>query len=172
MNSKLSGKSGVRGIILLCLALALAACSKNANTGNSANGSSSSGSSTGSTIATTNPSGSTPTDALKTYYDAARRKDIPTVKSYLSRGTLQMMEELAKAQHKSLDQMFAENADKDVEMSTPEFSNEKVSGDTASVDIKSPNHPLVTVQMVQEDGRWKLAIDKMMGGRVPKPAGE
>ncbi|HKC62810.1 MAG TPA: hypothetical protein VKB86_04200 [Pyrinomonadaceae bacterium] len=103
-----------------------------------------------------------PTDALKAYYDAAKKKDIDTVKKYLSRASLQMMEDFAKAQGKSLDQMFQEGANRDAQMPTPEFSNEKIDGDNATVDIKAPNQPVITMQMVKEDGMWKLAIDKMM----------
>jgi len=131
-------KRGVRGMVALGLALvlvAVAACSKSANS---------------------------PTAALKAYYEAAKKKDIATAKKYLSSGTLKMMEDLAKAQGKTLDQMFNENAAKDSQMPAPEFSNEKINGDTATVDIKAPNMPTVTAQMVKENGEWKLAVDKMM----------
>jgi flagellar hook-associated protein FlgK len=172
MNIKLSMKRSVRGITALSLALtltALAACSKNANTGNSSNGSSST---TTSTSSTAKPAGTAPTDTLKAYYAAAKKKDLETVKGYLSHSTIEMMEGFAKAQGKTLDQMFKEGADRDSQMPEPEFSNEKVSGDTATVDIKAPNQPVITMQMVKEDGSWKLAIDKMMGGAAAKPATE
>ena len=113
-----------------------------------------------------------PTDTLKAYYDAAKKKDIDTVKKYLSSGTMQMMENIAKSQGKTVDQMFQEGANRDSQMPTPEFSNEKITGDTATVDIKAPNQPTITMQMVKEDGMWKLAIDKMMknaGMTVPSP---
>jgi hypothetical protein len=103
-----------------------------------------------------------PTDTLKAYYDAAKNKDIDTAKKYLSHGTLQIMGDIAKAQGKTLDQMFKENADKDSQMQTPEFSNEKIESDTATVDIKAPNQPTITMPLVKEDGMWKLAIDKLM----------
>ncbi len=170
MSIKLSTKSREQGIFLFILALLLtvfAACSKNANTGNSSNSTNSSTSSTSSTPSTAKPAGSTPTDALKAYYDAAKRKDLDTVKRYLSRATLEMMEGIAKGQGKTLDQMFKEGSDRDAQMPTPEFNNEKVTGDTATVEIKAPNQPLITMQMVKEDGDWKLAIDKMMGSMKP-----
>src|SRR3954465_5267320 len=71
MNIKFSIQRNVRGVLVLGLALALVAlagCNKNANTGNSSNSSNSSTS----TSSTTKPAGSTPTDALKAYYDAAK----------------------------------------------------------------------------------------------------
>ncbi|MDT5122814.1 MAG: hypothetical protein QOC96_2296 [Acidobacteriota bacterium] len=108
-----------------------------------------------------NKGGGSPTDALKAYYDAGKKKDIETAKKYLSKGTLQVMEDSAKAQGKTVDQMFKDNADRDAQMPTPEFSNEKINGDTATVDIKGQGMT-VTMPMVKEDGQWKLAIDKMM----------
>jgi len=116
----------------------------------------------GALVGACSKSASTPTAALKAYYDAAKKKDVATAKKYLSSGTLKMMEEFAKAAGKTLDQMFTENAAKDAEITTPEFSNEKINGDTATVDMKAPNMPLVKAQMVKENGEWKLAIDKMM----------
>ena len=108
MNIKLSMKRGVRGTFLFTLALALtifvAACSKNANTGNSSNSINSSNSSANSS-SSTKPVGSSPTDALKAYYDAAKSKDMETAKRYLSHATVQMMEDIAKSQGKTLDQM-------------------------------------------------------------------
>lgn len=144
MNIKFSIKSRTHGITVLTLALALSvlavACSKSATTG--------------------------PTDTLKAYYDAAKRKDIEAVKKFLSRDTRQLMEDIAKGQGKTLDQMFKEGADRDAQMPTPEFTNEKINGDTATVDINTPGRPMVTMQMVKEDGEWKLAIDKMMKGKA------
>ena len=144
-----SNKRSVRGSVALGLALALVAL-----------------------VAACGKSASTPTDALKAYFEAAKKKDIATAKKYLSSGTLKMMEDLAKAQGKTLDQMFNENAARETQMPTPEFSKEKVTGDTATVDMKVPNQPVVTAQMVKEGGDWKLAVDKMMGNVKPPPTVE
>ncbi|MDT5059730.1 MAG: hypothetical protein QOH63_189 [Acidobacteriota bacterium] len=146
MNVKSYMKKRAHGIIVLTLALALSvlavACSSNSSAGKS------------------------PTETLRAYYDAAKKKDVETVKKFLSRGTMQVMEDIAKGQGKTVDEMFKEGANRDAQMPTPEFSNEKITGDTASVDIKVPEQPLVTMQMVKEDGEWKLAIDKMMKGGI------
>jgi hypothetical protein len=167
MTFKFSMKKRTHGIIVFTLALTLtvlaAACSKNSNTGDSSNSTGSSNSATG-TSSTAKPAGASPTETMKAYYDAAKRKDIAAVKKFLSRGTMQIMEDLAKGQGKTVDQMFSENAGRDAQMPTPEFTNEKVNGDTATLDINAPGKPVVTMQMVKEDGEWKLAIDKMMKG--------
>jgi flagellar hook-associated protein FlgK len=171
MSIKFSTKRRAHTNFVLTFALSLslfaAACSKDSNSNNS----NTTGSSNANTSSPTKAGGATPTEALKAYYDAARKKDVETAKKYLSKGTMQKMEEIAKAQGKTLDQMLQEGADRDVQVPMPEFSNERVNGDTATVDIKAPNQPLVPMQMVKEDGVWKLAIDKMMQG-MGKPQGE
>ncbi|HKC63562.1 MAG TPA: DUF4440 domain-containing protein, partial [Pyrinomonadaceae bacterium] len=58
--------------------------------------------------------------------------------------------------------MFQEGANRDAQIPTPEFNNEKIDGGTATVDIKAPYQPVITMQLVKEDGMWKLAVDKMM----------
>ena len=73
------------------------------------------------------------------------------------------MEDGAKAMNKNLDDMLKEESSQmPPEAANIKYSNEKVSGDTATVDMKVPNQPVVTAQMVKEGGDWKLAVDKMM----------
>jgi hypothetical protein len=152
--------------IALAMALAVlafaAGCSKNANTGNSTNTSNTANkTSTTTTSTTTTSSGLSPKDTIKAYYDAAAKKDIATAKTYLSKGTLSMMEEGAKKMGKSLDEAMKEGANAPVV--TPEFGAEAITGDTATVEIKGPAGELVKMPMVKEGGQWKLAIDKMLG---------
>lgn len=184
MHRTLIEKMMKRSVFIRALTLALmvvfaTACSKNTNNSSSSNdtGSSSksssntaSNSSTANTTSTTTRmGGDTPIGALEAYYDAAKRKDIEGIKKYLSHGTMQWMENIAKTQNKSVDQLLQEGADRDVQMTKPEFTNEKISGDTATVEIKPPDRPAVTMQMVKEDGIWKLAVDKMMPGTSKSP---
>lgn len=147
-------------LLILVIALAVVfstACSKNANTGNSAttNGGQTSSGSSGGTSA------SSPTAALKAYYEAANRKDIATAKRYLSAGTMRLMEEGAKKMGKTVDEAFTESASQTNTTVMPEFSNEKITGDTATVEMKAQGMT-VTMPMVKEGGEWKLAMDKMI----------
>ncbi len=104
-----------------------------------------------------------PVESLKAYYDAINRKDIETEKKYLSRGSIQKIVEDAPDKGMTIDQILKRRAEAPTQMQTPEFESEKINGDTATVEYKeSPNQPLVTVQMVKEDGIWKLAFDKMV----------
>src|SRR5689334_8428071 len=107
MNLRFSIKRRMHGIFVFTLALALtvfaAACS-------------------------TKPTGSmSPTDILKAYYDAMERKDIDAVKKYLSHGSMQSLEKVAKDNGMILDQLIEKNSGK--LRYTPEFSNEKITGD-------------------------------------------
>lgn len=161
--SKVVMKSSNRMILVIALAVVVfsAACSKNANTGNSTNSTNSTTTNKTSTTSTSTSgdTASSPMAALRAYYDAAMKKDIPTAKKYLSAGTMRVMEEGAKKMGKTVDEAFTEGAETTTAM--PEFSNEKISGDTATVDIKAQG-ATVTMPMVKEDGVWKLAMDKLI----------
>ena len=175
MNLKIRPRTWAHArAFLLALALfALAAgCGKDSSTGNvpeSVNsGSATAGASppanTPSTAntshATANPAGLSPTEVVKSYYEAGMRKDIAGVKRFLSRASLQLMEEIARRQGKTLDQLFGEAADMDARKGQPVFSNERIAGDAAFVDIKTPGEPVRTVPLVKEEGEWKLAFGK------------
>jgi Domain of unknown function (DUF4878) len=135
--------------IITALALALivvftGACNKNSNT---AGGSSSSSLS--------------PTDTLKAYYDAANKKDVAGIKKYLSKGTINMMEVGAKNMGKNLDDALKESASTTPQAATPKFTNEKITGDNATVDISSEGQT-VAMPLVKEGGEWKIAMDKLI----------
>ncbi|HKR00355.1 MAG TPA: hypothetical protein VJT09_06765 [Pyrinomonadaceae bacterium] len=151
--------------IILSLALSVifsTACNRNANTGNGANAGNT-------TTNTAGPSGQTggamagsPTDALKTYYEAARNKDIETARKYLSAGTLRLFENEAKKAGKTLDEALRKSIEESPVPAMPEFSNERITGDTATVDIKSKDTDEGgTMPMVKEGGQWKIALDKI-----------
>jgi flagellar hook-associated protein FlgK len=102
-----------------------------------------------------------PTDTVKAYYDAANKKDIAGIKKYLSQGTIKMMEVGAKNMGKNLDDALKESAATAPQTATPKFSNEKITGDSATVDIASEGQT-VSMPLIKEGGEWKLAIDKLI----------
>jgi flagellar hook-associated protein FlgK len=169
--SKVVMKKRMSGIMMLAIALAAVvfstACSKNANTGNSTSSTNSSATgTTGSTTSTASSGGATagsPTAALRGYYQAAMDKDVNAAKKYLSAGTMALLEEGAKKMGKSLDEAFKESAAQSNTTVMPEFSNEKITGDTATVEMKAQGMS-VTMPMVKEGGEWKLAMDKLIEG--------
>ena len=114
--------------------------------------------------------GMSPTEVFKAYYDAEAKKDFTNVKKYLSKGSIDLMEIGAKQQGKTLEQLMKDSPA--VEGPAPQFSNEKITGDTATVDV-SRQGQTVSMPFVKENGEWKIAIDKlavsMMGGQKAPP---
>jgi hypothetical protein len=134
--SKILKKSRLSLTLLLAAAFAFsAACSKSSNTT------------------------SGPAAAGRAYYEAVNRKDFTAAKRYLSAGSISKLEAEAKDLDKTLDVAFRESAEKTGGNVMPSFSNEKISGDTATVDMKGGSIT-VTMPMIKEGGEWKLALDK------------
>jgi flagellar hook-associated protein FlgK len=102
-----------------------------------------------------------PTDTLKAYYDAASKKDVAGLKKYLSKGTMNMMEVGAKNMGKSVDDALKESAANEKQTATPKFANEKITGDTATVDITAEGQT-IAMPLVKEGGEWKIAMDKLL----------
>lgn len=163
MMSKVSGRGRLTVVVLLAAAFAFsAACKKNANTGNTAT--SNAGGTTTTTTTTTGGAGtsaSSPTAALRAYYEAGMKKDVATAKRYLSTGSIKVLEEGARNMGMTLDEAMQQNTQQSAATTMPEFANEKITGDTATVDIKAQGDTL-TMHMVKEGGEWKLAMDKVL----------
>jgi uncharacterized protein YyaL (SSP411 family) len=161
MNTILEKKNAWLMLALALTALFIGGCSKNANTGNSTN---SSNSATTTNKATTTDSPATtaagsPMAVLKAFNEASDKKDYEGAKSHLSASSITYLEEKAKKKGKTLEQDFRESRSENA--AAFPLSNEKITGDTATVDMKTPG-PMVTVPFVKENGEWKLAIDKYM----------
>lgn len=105
-----------------------------------------------------------PTEVVKGYYEAGKRKDVASIERFLSRQSLQLMEDVAKRQGKTLAQLFVEAADMDARKPPPVFSNERIGGNSAFVDIKTLGEPVRTMPLVKEGGEWKLAFGNPKGG--------
>jgi hypothetical protein len=102
--------------------------------------------------------GSSPTATAKAYYDAIKSKDVKTMKSLLSKGSLAMMESFAKIDNKSLDDMLKEPESKPT--GAFEARNEVITGDTAMLEVKDEKGKWEKLPFVKEDGQWKIAVDK------------
>ena len=101
---------------------------------------------------------STPTEAFKSFYEAAKAKDVATLKRLFAKDTLSKMEERAKQQNKSLDDFIGEQAQNGIPPNMPELRNEKIDGDNATLEFKGPggDSDWRTVPFVKEDGDWKI----------------
>ena len=117
--------------------------------------------------------GSSPTATLKAYFEALQKKDAEGLKKTLSKGTLEMFEQFAKAQSppKSLDEALQTGLASTTNTEAnkmPETRNEKIEGETATLEVKNDKTGTwETVPFVKEDGTWKLAFDQML--RKPTP---
>jgi hypothetical protein len=120
--------------ILIALTLSAAACSKSA--------------------------GSTPTAVAKSFYDASKAKDVQGVKNALSKKSLAMMEAFAKMGNKTLDEALKDPDSGAKQPPAFEARNEKVTGDTATIEVKDENGKWQTMPFVKEDGQWKIALDQ------------
>jgi len=106
---------------------------------------------------------STPTAAFKAFFEASKKKDVAGIKKGLSKGTVEMLDKLAKEQNKSTDDMLKEAYQNDKGETFPETRNEKISGDTATLEVKNDkNGKWETLPFVKEDGDWKIALDKFL----------
>lgn len=109
--------------------------------------------------------GSSPTASFKGLFEATRNKDAAGIKRRLSKGTLAMMETIAQKQNKKLDDMLTTSMNDSANNSAkiPETRNEKITGDTATLEVKDEKSgKWQPIPFVKEDGEWKFAMDKLV----------
>lgn len=107
--------------------------------------------------------GSSPTATAKAFYEAVKAKDAAGIKNTMSKGSLEMMEKFAKMQNKSLDEALKEPSGSNPPASF-ESKDEVINGDTATLQVKDEKGNWESIPFVKEDGKWKIALDKAMGG--------
>ena len=101
--------------------------------------------------------GMTPTEVFKAYYDAAVKKDFAGAKKHLSKGSIDLMELGAKQSGKTFEEAMK---DSPAQGPMPQLGNEKITGDTATVDITAEGQKMA-MPFVKENGEWKIAMDKL-----------
>ena len=107
------------------------------------------------------PTTLSPTETLKALNAATVKKDTTIIKTYLSRGTLNMLEQSAAEQQMTVDELLTgEDA---IGASEPKILGEKIEGETAIVQIENTvmKQP-IELPFVRENGVWKLAMDVFM----------
>ncbi len=110
-----------------------------------------------------------PTDAFKTYIMATVNKDIAELKKSLSKSSLEFIEKSAKEQNTTIDELLMGGAVENKSKKVPEIRNEKISGNTATIEYKDETMPeFVTMPMVKEEGTWKIALDKFAEDLIKK----
>jgi PBP1b-binding outer membrane lipoprotein LpoB len=107
------------------------------------------------------PSANSPSDVLKQYVAASQKQDIATMKSLLSKGSLELIEKSAKAQNTTIEELLRKESSVKIQ-NAPETRNEKIEGETATVEIKNETNGEFDMKMpfIKETGAWKIARDK------------
>jgi predicted lipid-binding transport protein (Tim44 family) len=107
----------------------------------------------------------TPTEAYKTAYAARQKKDVQGLKRVLSKDIIGFFETIAEAEKKTVDDELKELAEKP-QASTDETRNEKITGDTATLEYIDEKGQWKTMDFVKEGDGWKLTIPKPKPGEV------
>lgn len=98
----------------------------------------------------------TPVQTFQTYVKALKKKDLTTVKLLLSKDTIKMHEQEAKAEGVNLDDIVKRDTLLGEGQSTVEYRNEKIDGDKATLEFKGAGGIWETLPFVREDGEWKI----------------
>jgi hypothetical protein len=113
-----------------------------------------------------------PTETLKTFAEATKKKDAATIRKILSKSTMKVIEESAKEQNISVDEMLTKAEDPEGK-DLPETRNEKIVGDTATLEVKDDiTGEFDVMPFVKEDGSWKIALDIFMESMMEKIKGD
>ena len=98
----------------------------------------------------------TPYETFATYTKAINKKDTTTMKLLLSSESMKMHEQEAKAQNVTVDEIVKRETLFREGQRKLEFRNEKIDGDTATLEVKTSDDRWETVPFVREDGVWKI----------------
>jgi hypothetical protein len=97
-----------------------------------------------------------PIDTFKEYVKAIKKKDTTTMKLLLSKATMKMHEQEAKAQNTTVDDVVKRETLFNENQTTVEYRNEKIDGDKATLEVKNSYGSWETVPFVREDNQWKI----------------
>ena len=101
----------------------------------------------------------TPTEAYKTAYELRKKKDVAGLKSIMSDDIKEFLTMMGEADKKSLDDMIKEMCDKP-QADKAESRNEKIKGDTATVEYLTEKGDWKTMDFEKVDGKWLLTFPK------------
>jgi hypothetical protein len=101
----------------------------------------------------------TPTDTYKTGYTARKNKDIEALKRVLSKEALDFLTEMGKEEKKTLDDQLKALADRP-QADKAETRNEKIDGDTATLEYLNERGTWSKMDFVKEGNDWKIGFPK------------
>lgn len=103
-----------------------------------------------------------PSGVTKRFVEASRQKDVQTFKSLLAKKSLASFEKDAKEVGISTDQMIAKTLAQNLfpaGSSTLATRDEKVSGNSATVEFQGGDGKWLENALVREDGSWKVTLE-------------
>lgn len=102
-----------------------------------------------------------PTNVSKRFVEAAKKKDVATFKSLLTKKSVAAMDKDAKEVNSTTDAMLAQLLAQDLFKTAgePEFRNEKITGDKATVEFKDTAGKWNENELLKEDGAWKVSLE-------------
>ena len=100
-----------------------------------------------------------PTETMRALNEASKKKDVEAIKKLISKGTLELLEESAKNQNSTVDELLRKDSGAPFQ-ELPEMRNEKITGDTATVEIKNTaDENWESMPFIKENGAWKIQLD-------------
>ena len=97
-----------------------------------------------------------PVDTFKEYVKAVKHKDTTTMKLLLSKATMKMHEQEAKAQNTTVDEIVKRETLLSENQTNVDYRNEVINGDKATIQFKNSRESWETLPFVKEDGQWKI----------------
>jgi hypothetical protein len=97
-----------------------------------------------------------PIETFKTYTKAIKQKDIGTMKLLLSEATMKMNETEAQVRGVSVDEVVKNETLFNENQKTVKWRNEKITDDTATLEVENTYGTWETVPFVKENGVWKI----------------
>ena len=98
----------------------------------------------------------TPVQTFQTYVKALKKKDLTTVKLLLTKDTIKMHEQEAKAEGVTLDDIVKRDTLLGDGQTTVEYRNEKIDGDKATLEFKNSYGAWETLPFLRENDEWKI----------------
>lgn len=98
----------------------------------------------------------TPVDSFKAYVTAVKQKNTTRMKELLSSESIKMHEQEAKSQNLTLDDIVRRETLFSEGQKTVEFRDQKIEGETATLEVKNSFGSWETVPFVREENEWKI----------------